>query len=182
MGHGIQTDDPKKAANIFMSRDHKKIIQLIKQYYPGKLGVYMVPPMFYSEVPEAIKLEEFNVPKHKDRVKGDIAESKVYRALKKYFTKTGDDVIIIHSHKFLNKDTNNEKDFIIVNLSKGKSSTSQQAQSSIILIKLYPEIFHIWLVNSVISPNDLKVLKIVKLLNVIRVVNLLSKESFLRDF
>ena len=73
-----------------------------------------------------IKLEEFNVPKHKDRVKGDIAESKVYRALKKYFTKTGDDVIIIHSHKFLNKDknTNNEKDFIIVNLSKGKSSTS----------------------------------------------------------
>ena len=84
----------------------------------------MVPPMFYSEVPEAIKLEEFNVQKHKDRVKGDIAESKVYRALKKYFTKTCDDVIIIHSHKFLNeKNENNEKDFIIVNLSKGKLNT-----------------------------------------------------------
>ena len=56
---------------------------------------------------------------------GDKAESKMFHALKQYFEKTGDDVLIIHSHKFLHKDTttnkqtNNEKDFIVVNVSKG---------------------------------------------------------------
>ena len=58
--------------------------------------------------------------------KGDDAEKKVFYALKRYFKTTGDDVLIIHSHKFFHnssnnneKPTNNEKDFIIVNLSKG---------------------------------------------------------------
>ena len=60
-----------------------------------------------------------HIPKHLDRVRGDIAESKVYHALKDHFKGTGDDVMIVHSHKFLNKDSNNEKDFIVFNLSKG---------------------------------------------------------------
>ena len=119
MGHGIKTNDPKEAANIFMNRDHKKIIELLLRYHHGKLGVYMVPPMFFGEVPEAIKLDEAIFPKQKNRVRGDISEKKVFHALKNYFVKTCDDVLIIHSHKFLNKRSINEKDFIIFNLSKG---------------------------------------------------------------
>jgi hypothetical protein len=120
LGHGIKTSDPKEAAKLFLQRDHKKIFQLLKEYYHGKLGVYLVPPMFFGEVPEAIKRSEYKVPKYLDKVRGDIAESKVYHALKKYFEANGDDVVIVHSHKFLHKDSNNEKDFIIFNLSKGK--------------------------------------------------------------
>ena len=120
MGHGIVTTDPKEAAKIFLSRDHDKIKALLVNYRNGQLGVYMVPPMFFGEVPEAVILEDYNVPKHLDRVRGDIAESKVYHALNDYFKRTGDDVLIVHSHKFLSKASNNEKDFIVFNLSRGK--------------------------------------------------------------
>ena len=119
MGHGIVTKDPKEAARIFLSRDHDKIEALLVHYRNGQLGVYMVPPMFFGEVPEAVILEEY--PKHLNRVRGDIAESKVYHALNDYFKRTGGDVLIVHSHKFLNQTSNNEKDFIVFNLSKGKS-------------------------------------------------------------
>ena len=60
MGHGIVTKDPKDAARIFLSRDHDKIEALLVHYRNGKLGVYMVPPMFFGEVPEAVILEEYN--------------------------------------------------------------------------------------------------------------------------
>ena len=120
MGHGIVTTDPKEAAKIFLSRDHDKIEVLLVHYKKGQLGVYMVPPMFFGEVPEAVILEDYNIPKHLDRVRGDIAESKVYHALKNYFKGTGDDVLIVHSHKFLNKASKDKKDFIVFNLSKGK--------------------------------------------------------------
>ena len=84
----------------------------------------MVPPMFFGEVPEAGILEKYDVSEHLNRVKGDIAESKVYHALKNYYKRTGDDVLVVHSHKLLNKAKNkvNEKDFIIFNLSKGKQT------------------------------------------------------------
>ena len=122
MGHGIVTNDPKEAARIFLSRDHDKIEALLVHYCNGQLGVYMVPPMFFGEVPEAVILEKYDVSEHLNRVKGDIAESKVYHALKNYYKRTGDDVLVVHSHKLLNKAKNkvNEKDFIIFNLSKGK--------------------------------------------------------------
>ena len=60
IGHGIVTMDPKEAARLFLSRDHDKIEALLVHYYNGKLGVYMVPPMFFGEVPEAVILEEYN--------------------------------------------------------------------------------------------------------------------------
>ena len=125
LGHGIKETDPIKAANIFLNRDHDKIVALLSKYFRGKLGVYMVPPMFYTQVPEAVRYSDFNVKKHVDGIKGDKAESQMFHALKQYFEKTGDDVLIIHSHKFFHKDTktnkqtNNEKDFIVVNVSKG---------------------------------------------------------------
>ena len=75
-----------------------------------------------SQVPEAIKPSEYKVPKHVCNTKGDQAERILYFALKDYFSKAGDDVLIVHSHKFLNNTSNKEKDFIILNLTKGKVS------------------------------------------------------------
>ena len=57
--------------------------------------------------------------KHLDQVKGDLAEKTMFQALEKYYSEEGDDVAIIHSHKFLNSASNNEKDFIVLNHSKG---------------------------------------------------------------
>ena len=123
LGHGIKTNDPKEAARIFLQRDHDKLLALLLEYHRGKLGVYMVPCMFFGQVPEAIDLSKkekaLTLPAA-NNVLGDIAERKVFYALKEYFTLTGDDVLIIHSHKFLQKGNNREKDFIIFNLSKGK--------------------------------------------------------------
>ena len=43
LGHGIKETDPIKAAKIFLNRDHDKLVALLSKYFPGKLGVYMVP-------------------------------------------------------------------------------------------------------------------------------------------
>ena len=120
LGHGIKTTDPVEAAKIFLFRDHEKLANLLSQYFHvnGKLGVYMVPPMFYGEVPEAITLSESRLKKSHDKIRGDFAERKMFYALKKYFSQTGEDVVIVHSHKFLNQKGNNEKDFIVFNLTK----------------------------------------------------------------
>ena len=126
LGHGIKTSDPKEAANIFLSRDHKKLLALLLNYQDGMLGVYMVPPIFFGQVPHAVILSEVKEDKYLANVRGDIAERKVFNALKEYFGKKGDDVLIVHSHKFLVNERNNEKgkpnekDFILINLSKGK--------------------------------------------------------------
>ena len=103
LGHGIKTNDPVIAGNIFLKRDHKKILELLQQYDHGKLGVYMVPPMFFGKVPEAPKLHEYKEKNKEASVKCDISESKMFYALKRYFESTGDDVLIIHSHDFLTK-------------------------------------------------------------------------------
>ena len=120
LGHGIKTTDTEEAANIFFERDHNKLKELLQKYYQGKLGVYIVPPMFYGEVPQAVRLNKFNVEKHQDKVRGDIAERTMYFALKDYYKSIGDDVLIIHSHTFFKKASTNEKDFLVFNLSKGK--------------------------------------------------------------
>ena len=70
--------------------------------------------------------------KHKDGVRGQIAEQIMFEALKKHYEKSGDDVLIVQSHKFLNSVSSNEKDFLLVNVTKGytmalevKASASQ---------------------------------------------------------
>ena len=57
-----------------MNRDHKKLADLLENYFQGKLGVYMIPPMFYGEVPEVVCPTETKDQKYFDRVKGDMAE------------------------------------------------------------------------------------------------------------
>ena len=44
----------------------------------------------------------------------------MFEALKKHYEKSGDDVLIVQSHKFLNSVSSNEKDFLLVNVTKGK--------------------------------------------------------------
>ena len=82
--------------------------------------------MFYSQIPEAVKLSEYKVENHVATAKGDLAERIMFFALEKYFSEEGDDVVIIHSHKFLNNVSNNEKDFIIINLTKGNNKDVYQ--------------------------------------------------------
>merc|ERR1712173_164873 len=57
--------------------------------------------------------------KYTDRIAGEGAEKKMYDALKEYFDNNKDDVMVVHSHKFFAHDLNNEKDFILLNLTKG---------------------------------------------------------------
>ena len=122
IGNGISTRDLVKATNKLMHRDHDKILQLFQDYFNGKLGTYFVPPVFFSGIPEVIKPSQYDAKtnsdgKYKDKIKGDTAERVAFESLKKYYEKTGDDVIVVHSHLFL-ADAN-EKDFVVFNLSKG---------------------------------------------------------------
>ena len=41
LGHGIKTSDPKEAANIFIWRDHEKLLALLSNYKNGIFGVYI---------------------------------------------------------------------------------------------------------------------------------------------
>ena len=52
-----------------------------------------------------------------EAVTGQHAERIMFYAIKKYFESKKDDVVVLHSHKFLQN--SNEKDFVVINLSKG---------------------------------------------------------------
>ena len=122
LGHGIKTMDKVKAANDLLHRDHPRVICFLKEYGPGKLGTYFVPPMFFISNPDIIDLHKYESRtqgkgKHKDLVKGQIAEQAMFKKLKKYYENSKDDVIVIHSHTFLQSQS--EKDFIVLNGTKG---------------------------------------------------------------
>ena len=53
------------------------------------------------------------------QLQGDVAERKVYQALQEYFDKTKDACLVVHSHSFLYNQNFEEKDFMILNLTKG---------------------------------------------------------------
>ena len=140
MGNGFVTTNFAEAANRLLQRDHKAFLYLLERYCHGDLGAYFVPNIFFSEVPKVIDFDAdkgaaFNA-KYEDNVRGDVAEHEVFKELKIYFERTKDDVLILHSHKFLNDKSNKEKDFILLNLSKGyilvlevKSSSSQYSKA-----------------------------------------------------
>ena len=138
MGNGVTTTDKVKASNDLLNRDHPRVVRFLKEYGIGtKLGAYFVPPMFFGSNPEVLNLDEYlektqGTGKHKDGVRGQIAEQIMFNALKKHYEKSGDDVLIVQSHKFLNSVSSNEKDFLLVNVTKGytmalevKASASQ---------------------------------------------------------
>ena len=82
-------------------------------------------PWTFSESADKLKWISINgnpVPrdyKASGQLQGDLAERKVYRALQDYFDKTKDACLVIHSHSFLYNQNFEEKDFIILNLTKG---------------------------------------------------------------
>ena len=122
LGNGIKTKDKVKAMEDLLGRDHPRLLRFLREYGPGNLGGYFVPPIFFGCNPEVIKLEEYDLKtqgkgKHRAGVKGQIAEQVMFKALQEYFKKSKDDALVIHSHKFLNSAT--EKDFIIINVTKG---------------------------------------------------------------
>ena len=120
MGNGVSTDDIDKATNDLMERDHKIILQLLQDYFNGKLGTYFVPPEFFSGIPEVIKPRQpySNGEKQlEDQIRGENAERFMFDSLEKYYQNSKDDVVVLHSHQFLSG--GNEKDFVIFNLSKG---------------------------------------------------------------
>ena len=87
-----------------------------------------MPPMFFGSNPEVLNLDEYlektkGTGKHKDGVRGQIAEQTMFESLKKHYEKSGDDVLIVQSHKFLNSVSSNEKDFLLVNVTKGSNLT-----------------------------------------------------------
>ena len=60
LGNGIEIEDKVKAANDLLIRDHPKILQLSKEYCPGKLGAYFVPPMFFGSNPDVLDFEQYS--------------------------------------------------------------------------------------------------------------------------
>ena len=60
LGNGIEIEDKVKAANDLLIRDHPQILQLLKEYRPGKLGAYFVPPMFFGSNPDVLDFEQYS--------------------------------------------------------------------------------------------------------------------------
>ena len=125
LGNGVKESDPIEASKKLLSRDHKDVAALNNNYFKGKLGAKFLPPMYFSEIPKIIDPKEYEAKtlgqgEHLDNLRAENAEKTMFDALKDYFEKAKDDVLILSSHKFLDDSSNNEKDFIIVNLSKGK--------------------------------------------------------------
>ena len=139
MGNGFVTTNFAEAANILLKRDHKAFLHLLEHYSHGGLGAYFVPNTFFSQMPKNIDFGADKGAAHNTKyeniIRGEVAEHEVFKKLQKYFEGKKDDVLILSSHKFLNDESNNEKDFILLNLSKGyilvvevKSSSSQYSK------------------------------------------------------
>ena len=145
MGNGVTIKDQAKAINDLINRDHPRLIRFLEEYGPGKLGTYFVPPIFFSSTPDIIKLSEYDAKtrgkgKHKEgAVRGQLAEQIMFNALKVYYRKRKDDVIILHSHKFLKNAT--EKDFIVFNVTKGYIMIIEVKASSSLFQKAKKQMF-----------------------------------------
>lgn len=111
----IGSQNETEAADLLLHRDHEDIAELNVDFQPGKLGAKFVPPVFFSELKKSLEI------RHHDRIRGEIPEKFMFETLKHYFQQLNDDVLVLRSHKFISSDyaSPNEKDFIVLNLSKG---------------------------------------------------------------
>ena len=140
MANGITTSDRKHAKEILLERDHKPIFNLRQYYHSGILKGYFMPPTFLSKIPNVLVPSEFpqrrndakdhqakgyyltHVPNDYDGdgvLAGESTEREMFYGLKKHYEQTGDDCLVLHGHCFLWNDSIHEKDFIVLNLSKG---------------------------------------------------------------
>ena len=98
-GNGIKiNNNVKEAKKLLLERDHQDIASLINGYVQGKLGTKIVPPFCLSK---------------------NQAEREMFDALKTFYNGNGDDVVILHSHMLMGPNIPQEKDFIVLNLTKG---------------------------------------------------------------
>ena len=124
LGNGIKEKDPKEAAAKLLNRDHKDVANLNENYFNGKLGAKFLPPIYFSDIPHIINPDDYETKKNfkpamVDKIRAEKAEKTMFQALQKHFNETKDDVLVLSSHKFSNDTSVKEKDFIILNLSKG---------------------------------------------------------------
>ena len=124
LGNGIKEKDPKVAATKLLNRDHKDVANLKENYFNGKLGAKFLPPIYFSDYPHIVNPDAYETkrdinPETVNKIRAEKAEKTMFQGLEKHFIETKDDVLVLSSHKFSNTASVNEKDFIILNLSKG---------------------------------------------------------------
>ena len=141
MANGVETKDETEAKNILLQRDQKEIFDLpSKPYFNGILGPIFMPPSFLSKIPNVLKYEEFHerrqralelrkkgndqvyVPKdhlNSGELPGEMTEREMFDGLKRHLESSGDDCLVLHAHSFLCGNNFQEKDFIVLNLSRG---------------------------------------------------------------
>ena len=124
LGNGIKEKDPKEAATKLLNRDHKDVENLNENYFNGKLGAKFLPPTYFSDIPQIVNPDAYETkknfkPKTVDKIRAEKAEKTMFQALQRHFNDTKDDVLVLSSHKFSHNTSVTEKDFIILNLSKG---------------------------------------------------------------
>ena len=127
LGNGIKEKDPKESATKLLNRDHKDIANLNENYFNGKLGAKFLPPIYFSDIPEVVNPEAYETKKTKkdfkpekvNKIRAENAEKTMFQALQRHYNETKADVLVLSSHKFSNNTSVAEKDFIILNLSKG---------------------------------------------------------------
>lgn len=136
LGNTIKVSSETEAIDALFLRDHEDFVKLLnKKITIEQFGSTFLPPVFFSKAPDVIHSEEFGykiaiakethkaMPKTDHLVagtlQGDMAERKVFDQLKNHFDFHKDACLILHSHYFLQGNNAPEKDFIILNLSKG---------------------------------------------------------------
>ena len=137
MGNEVSFEKHRKqeAMDYLFQRDHDKLLDLLNgKIKVGEFGLYLMPPVFFSKMPTVICHTDYpmrltRAAAKKQKVKknyiadgtfyGDIAEMKVFKLLKSYLESTKDDCLVLHGHSFLYGNNYKEKDFIVLNLSKG---------------------------------------------------------------
>ena len=133
MGNNVKYEpkDIEKAIDSLFERDHKRFLKLLSgDIEVGKFGAIFIPMVFFSDIPALIDTKEFQRRKgngdlllmdySKDgQMQGEGPERKVFQALQAYFWKTGDACLVLRGHRFLYNQNYQEKDFIILNLTKG---------------------------------------------------------------
>ena len=142
MSNGVDTNDRNEAKNLLLKRDNSAIFFLNEESYSsGMLGTVCLPPSFISKIPEVLDYEQFSqkredaidfqkenqtsqiyVPKDylkSGDIQGESTERELFYLLKCYLEKSKDDVLMLFGHVFLWNHNYQEKDFLVVNLSKG---------------------------------------------------------------
>ena len=128
----IQDLGTKAIPEIFLSKvpdvlDYDEFSKIRKAMIANVQGM-SEPPIekfqLSKQAQNARYTHENNVPVPKDHerhgdLSGDKWERYLYYTLKRYFEDTKDACLIIHGHSFLHENNFKEKDFIVLNLSKG---------------------------------------------------------------